>query len=101
MVRWKGSPFSIIGLQREGAAALFNKHAPSERMKRVLVVEDLPHVLDRIVGSINGNGFDSIATAMNQQDALDVLRSLDEPPVLMITDLVFPKRGGEGTFKEN
>ncbi|RLG19554.1 hypothetical protein DRN67_02415 [Candidatus Micrarchaeota archaeon] len=87
------------GRNGNGSVAAVLEH--SERQKVVLVVEDLPEVTERIVESISGNGFDAIYTAMNQRDALECLQNLEEAPVLLITDLVFPKHKGEGTVRQD
>jgi CheY-like chemotaxis protein len=57
----------------------------------VLVVEDMPHILELLEVTLRFKGY-SVVTATNGQDALDQVESVS--PALVITDILMPKLDG-------
>ena len=60
-------------------------------MKRILVVDDEPDILDLLVEILEGEGYETLAA----QDGLAALTSLSDATVdLVITDGMMPRLGG-------
>jgi CheY-like chemotaxis protein len=59
----------------------------------VLVVEDIPDILNLLQTSLQFKGY-RVVTARNGQEALDVIEK--EQPALIITDILMPKMDGFG-----
>jgi CheY-like chemotaxis protein len=57
----------------------------------ILVVEDVPNVLELLDVTLRFKGY-PVVTARNGQEALDLIKS--EPPSLVITDILMPKMDG-------
>ena len=57
----------------------------------ILVVEDVPNVLELLEVTLRFKGY-SVITARNGQEALD--RVANQPPALVITDILMPKMDG-------
>jgi DNA-binding response OmpR family regulator len=57
----------------------------------ILVVEDMPNVLEFLEVTLSFNGF-PVATARNGQEALEMIAS--QPPRIVITDILMPKMDG-------
>lgn len=57
----------------------------------ILVVEDIPNVLDLLTLTLRFKGY-SVVTATNGQDALAMI--VHEKPALVITDILMPKMDG-------
>ena len=57
----------------------------------ILVVEDVPNVLELLEVTLRFKGY-PVITARNGQEALDVLKK--EKPALVITDILMPKLDG-------
>lgn len=57
----------------------------------ILIVEDVPHVLELLEVTLRFKGY-PVATARNGQEALDVISK--ERPALIITDILMPKMDG-------
>lgn len=61
-------------------------------MKRILIVDDQPHVTQVLQYCLKKEGYE-VTTAPNGQVALDSIR--DQVPDALITDVVMPLMGGE------
>jgi len=59
--------------------------------KPILVVEDVPNVLELLEVTLRFKGY-AVITARNGQEALDVIST--QKPVLIITDILMPKLDG-------
>lgn len=59
--------------------------------KTILVVEDIPNILELLDLTLRFNGYE-VVTARNGQEALDALVS--KHPALIITDILMPKMDG-------
>jgi CheY-like chemotaxis protein len=59
----------------------------------VLLAEDFPEFMQRIVGLLSPIGV-TLASATNGADAIDYVRDLANPLHLLVTDLDMPKRTG-------
>jgi len=57
----------------------------------ILVVEDVPNVLELVEVTLRFKGY-PVITARNGQEALEAIRK--EPPALVITDILMPKMDG-------
>jgi CheY-like chemotaxis protein len=57
----------------------------------ILVVEDIPNVLELLMVTLRFKGY-PVITATNGQEALDVIAN--EKPALVITDILMPKMDG-------
>jgi CheY-like chemotaxis protein len=57
----------------------------------ILVVEDVPNVLELLDVTLRFKGY-PVVTARNGQEALDIIKK--EPPALVITDILMPKMDG-------
>jgi CheY-like chemotaxis protein len=62
-----------------------------DESKVLLVVEDIPNILELLDLTLRFNGYEVI-TARNGQEALDVIES--KRPALIITDILMPKMDG-------
>ena len=65
---------------------------------RVLVVDDDPDIRETLIEVLEENGHAAFG-AVNGSDALQQLRAQDEPPCLIILDLMMPVMDGT-TFRE-
>jgi CheY-like chemotaxis protein len=62
-----------------------------DESKLLLIVEDIPNILELLDLTLKFNGYEVI-TARNGQEALDVLK--DKRPALIITDILMPRMDG-------
>lgn len=63
-----------------------------DRLKQqILIVEDMPNVLEFLQVTLSFNGF-PVTTARNGQEALDLI--FIQPPSVVITDILMPKMDG-------
>jgi CheY-like chemotaxis protein len=62
-----------------------------DESKLLLIVEDIPNILELLDLTLKFSGYEVI-TARNGQEALDVLR--DKRPALIITDILMPRMDG-------
>jgi CheY-like chemotaxis protein len=69
----------------------YNKNM-NEQPGYLLVVEDIPNILDLIVTTLKFKGGYRVVTAQNGEEALDVIGR--ERPALVITDILMPKMDG-------
>jgi CheY-like chemotaxis protein len=58
---------------------------------RILIVEDIPHILELLEVTLKFKGYDVI-TARNGGEALEIIAA--DPPVLILTDILMPKLDG-------
>ena len=61
--------------------------------KSVLVVEDDPDIRETVADVLHEDGY-PLATAANGREALDILARGDEPPGLILLDLMMPIMNG-------
>ncbi len=61
------------------------------RSKRILVVDDSPHIIDMLTTRLTNRGYE-ILTAQDGEQALERVRS--ERPDLVILDVMMPKKNG-------
>jgi CheY-like chemotaxis protein len=66
--------------------------------RTVLVVEDDDPIRDILLEILNDQGYDAVGAA-NGRDALDLLRSLEPLPCLVLLDLMMPVMDG-AAFRE-
>jgi len=57
----------------------------------ILIVEDIPHILELLEVTLKFKGYEVI-TARNGGEALEIIAS--DPPVLILTDILMPKLDG-------
>ncbi len=63
-------------------------------MKTVLVVEDTDDLREMFIEMLEGEGYEAIG-AINGQDALDRLRSMEHQPCLVLLDMMMPVMDGK------
>ena len=63
----------------------------SNKRRPILVVEDIPNVLELLEVTLRFQGYE-VTSARNGQEALDILET--ESPALIITDILMPKLDG-------
>jgi CheY-like chemotaxis protein len=63
-----------------------------EQSDYLLVVEDIPNILELIVTTLKFKGGYRVVTANNGEEALEIIRQ--ERPALVITDILMPKMDG-------
>ena len=61
--------------------------------KLILVIEDDSAILDSLKQLLEMEGFE-VATAMNGQDGIDLLKASDRLPQLILLDLMMPIKDG-------
>lgn len=61
---------------------------------RVLVVDDDTDIRETVIEVLEENGHTAVG-ASNGNEALEALRTLDEPPCLILLDLMMPEMDGE------
>ena len=64
----------------------------SEQPGYLLVVEDIPNILELIDATLKFKGGYRVVTAHNGEEALDAIR--EERPSLVITDILMPRMDG-------
>ena len=62
-----------------------------DESKVLLVVEDIPNILELLDLTLRFNGYE-VMTARNGQEALDVIET--KRPALIITDILMPRMDG-------
>ncbi|MEK7849653.1 MAG: response regulator [Candidatus Omnitrophota bacterium] len=67
-------------------------------MRRILIVDDEPDVLQSLKSSLERQGDFTVAVAKDGQEALKKLES-EAPPDLIVLDLVMPTINGEEVLK--
>ncbi len=72
---------------------------PRVSKKRILVVEDEPHIREMLAEMLEGQDFE-VAMAANGLEALKWLRANDFKVDLIITDVVMPKMDGVQLYRE-
>ncbi len=70
----------------------YYNQAMDEQSGYLLVVEDIPNILDLIDTTLKFKGGYRVVTARNGEEALDAIRQ--ERPALVITDILMPKMDG-------
>ncbi len=89
-----GSTFRVyLPLTPGGEAARAEPAAPARREGAVLVVDDEPSVLRVVSAMLEEAGF-TVLPACSAEEAIDILERLDQPPTLLLTDLVLPGMNG-------
>ncbi len=97
----KGTTFEIIlplakeipeDGQKDLPSVWANEESTVER-KRILVVEDEPHIREMLAEMLEGRDFE-VVTAANGLEALEWLRENEYKVDLIITDVVMPKMDG-------
>jgi len=68
-----------------------NKEDPATKKGKILVVEDIPNILDLLEFTLKFKGYE-VETAQNGEEALEKI--LKERPALVITDILMPKMDG-------
>ena len=63
----------------------------------ILIVEDVPNVLELLEVTLRFKGY-PVITARNGQEALE--RIVQERPAMIITDILMPRKGGLMTISE-
>ena len=66
-------------------------HDMSTQMGPILIVEDIPHILELLEVTLKFKGYE-VVTARNGDEALEQL--LTNPPILVLTDILMPKLDG-------
>ncbi len=69
----------------------------SQQQGPILIVEDIPHILELLEVTLKFKGYDVI-TARNGDEALNVL--LTEKPALILTDILMPRLDGYALAQE-
>lgn len=69
----------------------------NQRQGPILIVEDIPHILELLEVTLKFKGYDVI-TARNGDEALNAL--LSEKPALILTDILMPKLDGYALAQE-
>lgn len=69
----------------------------NHRQGPILIVEDIPHILELLEVTLKFKGYDVI-TARNGDEALNAL--LSEKPALILTDILMPKLDGYALAQE-
>lgn len=70
---------------------MVNDAMRSNNIGKLLIVEDIPNILDLLVITLKFKGYD-VMTATNGQEALEKIEQ--ERPALIITDILMPKMDG-------
>jgi CheY-like chemotaxis protein len=73
------------------AKKYYNKNM-NEQLGYLLVVEDIPNILELIVTTLKFKGGYRVVTAQNGEEALEIISR--ERPALVITDILMPKMDG-------
>ncbi|HEX6275971.1 MAG TPA: response regulator [Polyangiaceae bacterium] len=68
-------------------------------MKPILIVDDDPDIRDALEELLTDRGF-SVLSAVNGADALNLLRTLDAPPAIILLDVMMPVLDGYGFLEE-
>jgi DNA-binding response OmpR family regulator len=74
-----------------------DKSAPAIRERKILVVDDEPHVVKSLTFVLEKEGYD-VSSAANGEDAMTKIQ--ETKPKLMFLDVMMPKKNGYEVCKE-
>lgn len=85
-LKWVRGEYSV-----EAFVSKYNRRSTTRKGKRVLVIDDDPHVLFALEDSVRHLGFECVS-ACDAEDGLVLARGIK--PDLIVTDIILPKFDG-------
>lgn len=83
----------VAGGEADAVPAPEEMPAPTSRGETILVVEDEPGVRRLVVKTLEAQGY-RVLVAADHASAADALAASDDPPALLLTDVVLPGKSG-------